>query len=112
MMLHQQLFQGAAIVVVAATAVTLGTALGVGSAGDEPSPVPAARPDAMVQVNPWTVGDAAVGRCDLLPDQYVERNESVLSGGGGENGVNAWAAGDVAVARYLNELARLCPAGR
>ena len=65
----------------------------------------------MVQVNPWTAGDAAIARCDLLPEHYVAQEESLPSGGARES-VNAWAAGDAAVARYLNELARLCRTAR
>jgi hypothetical protein len=107
---HAKLFQGAAAVLVAATAVVFGTAVGLGS-DDEPSARPAARPAAMVRVNPWAAGDAAMARCDLLPEHYVTQDESVRAGGAG-GGVNVWAAGNAAVARYFNELARLCVAAR
>jgi hypothetical protein len=61
----------------------------------------------MVQVTPSTAGGAAIRRCDLLPERYLAQEEAVPSFGATES-LNAWAAGDVAVARYLNELARLC----
>jgi hypothetical protein len=113
MTIHGRVFEGVAAVVVATvTAVSLGAALGLYSSdGDEPSPAPAVRPDATVQVPPSTADDAAIRRCDLLPEHYVPQDESVPSGGAGES-VNAWAAGDAAVARYLNELARLCRTAR
>jgi hypothetical protein len=107
MTIHAKLFHGAAALVAAATAVTLGAAVGLGSSGGEPSPTTPARPDAMAQVNPWATGDAAMARCDLVPEHYVVHDETVRSGGTGES-VNVWAAGDAAVARYFNELARLC----
>jgi hypothetical protein len=112
MTIHTKVFEGAAAVVLTAvTAVSVGAALGLGSGGDEPSPVPADRPDSMVEVTPSTADDAAIKRCDLLPEHYVAQEETVPSGGAGES-VNAWAAGDAAVARYLNELAQLCRTAR
>ncbi|MGH9191902.1 MAG: hypothetical protein ACRDZ0_05450 [Acidimicrobiales bacterium] len=113
MTIHTKGFEGAAAVLLTAvTAVSLGAALGLGSGGgDKPSPVPADRPDSMVEVTPSTADDAAITRCDLLPEHYVAQEETVPSGGAGES-VNAWAAGDAAVSRYLNELARLCRTAR
>ncbi len=113
MTIHTKVFEGAAAAVLTAvTAVSLGAALGLGSGGDhEPAPAPTVRPDAMEQVPSSTADDDAIRRCDLLPEHYVPQDETVPSGGAGES-VNAWAAGDAAVARYLNELARLCRTAR
>ena len=52
-------------------------------------------------------GNAAMARCDVLPAYYVVQDETVRAGGAG-SGVNVWAAGDAAVARYFNELSRRC----
>jgi hypothetical protein len=110
MAIRTKVFEGAAAVVLTAvTAASIGAALGLGSG--EPSPVPADPPDSTVQAIPSTTGEAAIRRCDLLPEHYVVLDETVPSGGAGE-AVNAWAAGDAAVARYLNELARLCRTAR
>lgn len=110
MTIPTKVFEGAAAVVLTAvTAVSIGAALGLGSG--EPSSVPADRRDSTVQVTASTAGQAAIRRCDLLPEHYVVQDETVPSGGAGES-VNAWAAGDAAVARYLNELARLCRTAR
>ena len=38
-------------------------------------------------------GDAAVARCDLLPEHYVPQDEEGLVGGGTGTDVNVWAAG-------------------
>jgi hypothetical protein len=110
---HTKAFEGAAgVVLTAVTAVSLGAALGLGSGGgDKPSPLPADRPDRMVQVTPSTADDATITRCDLLPEHYVAQEETVPFGGA-EDSVNAWAAGDAAVGQYLNELAQLCRTAR
>jgi hypothetical protein len=107
MSMYRKLFEGTVGVVVAATAVTVGVVFGLGPARDESSGARASRRAAPVAVEPRAAGDAAVPRCDLLPEHYVPRDEEVVGGGAG-TGVNVWAAGDAAVARYLNELARIC----
>ena len=115
MTIHAKLFvRAAAVVLVATTAVTVGTAFGLGSGLRLRRVRAVARARGSARRHgagePSTVGAAAMPRCDLLPENYIAQDESVRAGGG--ESLNVWAAGDAAVARYFNELARLCEAGR
>ena len=100
---HVKLFEaGAGVVLVSAAAVALSLAFG-GGATDE-ARVPRQHPAATTERT--TARSVPPTTCDYLPDNYVVRDELPPQPSGAE--VNAWAAGDAAVARYFNSLVALC----
>jgi hypothetical protein len=99
---------------VAGTLLVAATAFAVGAAfdGGSGSPAPAVAPvhhGSEVEVNARAAGDAALARCDRPPEHFRVR-AAHLAGGSAVGRDTAWAAGDAAVARYFDEIARQCTA--
>jgi hypothetical protein len=106
--MYSKLFAGAVVVVALALAAVAGdVVLRIGPGRGESSGTRESRSPSTVAVD-HRAGDAAVEHCDLMPEHYEPQDEDVAMVAPVSEAVNAWAAGNTAVARYLNELARQC----
>jgi hypothetical protein len=108
MRISSKVIEGVAgTVLVAATVLAVGGAFDGGS-GNHASSVTPVGHGTEVEVNAWAAGDAALARCDLLPENYRVRGTSVAPGRGegGEAGMALYEA----VAGYFDEIAHQCAA--